>query len=264
MIIKSLTEIQYIKESSIICSAALANIATLLRPGLTTLQLDAIIHAFIVDNGGTPSFLNYGGFPFASCIAVNDAIVHGAPNARILVEGDIVSIDVGVLKNGFHGDQAYTFCIGEGTSAHMHLINTTKMALLKGILTAKVGNRIGDIGYAISNYISDNELMVIKDFAGHAIGTSLHEDPLVPNFGAKGKGKLLKENTTFAIEPIVSTTNDFFIDSDNWTYRTGNAAVAAHFEHTIVVEKNGPRLLTDFTGIEYAEQNNKYLTPSIS
>lgn len=260
MIIKNLDEIQNIAQSSQLCSRALAMVAGELREGMSLLQVNTALHTFIMDNDGVPSFLNYNGFPFSACISVNDAIVHGVPSSYIIKNGDAITVDVGVLKEGYHGDQAYTFCIGECSAATLHLVNTTKQSLYKGIEQAKVGNRIGDISHAIEKHIIENGLKVVKDFWGHAIGKTLHEAPYIPNYGAKGRGKLLKENTTFAIEPIISTTEEYYLDDDNLTYRTINEAYAAHFEHTIVIKKNGPEILSDFSIIEYAEQNNKNLT----
>lgn len=264
MIVKNLDEIHWIAQSSQICSRALAMVASELREGISLLQINTMLHSFILDNGGIPSFLNYNGFPFASCISVNDAIVHGAPTTYIIKDGDTITVDIGVLKEGYHGDQAYTFCVGACSAEAIHLVNVTKMSLYQGLAQAKVGNRIGDIGHAIEKYVQQHHLKVVKDFSGHAIGKTLHEEPFIPNYGAQGRGKLLKENTTFAIEPIISSTEEYYLDDDDLTYRTIDKSLAAHFEHTIVIKKNGPEILTDFSIIEQAEKNNTNLTPTNS
>lgn len=263
MKIKSLEEIELMTIASMLCSKAIANIAAELKPGMSSLAINRLVDEFIRDNKAVPSFLNYNGFPFAICASTNEAIVHGLPNSRPLQEGDILSLDIGVLKNEYHGDQAYTFCIGECKAEVMNLVNSTKLALEQGIQQAVVGNRIGDIGYAIEYFIRTNNYNVIKDFSGHAIGKKLHEEPFIPNFGTKGKGKLLKENAVFAIEPIVSTDTSFCLAADDFTYITQSGANAAHFEHTIVIKKNKAQKLTDFSIIEREEHKNINLTASI-
>jgi len=260
MIIKNIDEIDKIEHAAQLCSKTLAQVASELREGITLLEINEIIYRFILDHAATPSFLNYNGFPFSACLSVNDAIVHGVPSSYAIKEGDIITVDVGVYKAGYHGDQAYTFCIGNCSPEVLHLVNTTKMSLQKGLEQAKAGNRIGDISHAIEKHVTQNGCKVVKDFWGHAIGKTLHEEPFIPNYGAKGRGKLLKENATFAIEPITSFTEDYFLDDDQLTYRTNNSAVAAHFEHTIVIKKNNPHILSDFKIIEQAEKNNKNLT----
>ena len=202
---KTPAEIEVMRQSCLLVSSALTEVAALLRPGITTLSLDKVIGEFIQDHGGIPSFLHYNGYPFNSCISVNDVVVHGFPNNQELREGDIISVDVGVLKNGYHGDHAYTFAIGDPGEDIMQLIRVTKEALYKGIEKAVAGNRVGDISFAIQEHTEKKYgYGVVRELVGHGLGKSLHEDPQVPNYGKRGSGPKMKEGLVLAIEPMIN------------------------------------------------------------
>lgn len=259
--IKTNEEIALIRESSLLVSATLSEVASFLKPGITTLQIDVLVEKFIRDHGAIPSFKGYGGFPFSACISVNDAVVHGFPNNRELRSGDIISVDVGVFKNGFHGDSAYTFAIGDVPKEVLKLLTVTRASLYKGIEKAVAGNRVGDIANAIQEYTEkQNGYGVVRELVGHGLGRSLHEDPQVPNFGKKGSGAKLKENTVIAIEPMINLgTKDVFYDTDGWTVRTRDGKPSAHYEHTVAVKKNKAEILSSFEGIIANEQKNPEL-----
>jgi len=258
--IKSNTEIELIRESSLLVSATLAEVATFLKPGITTLQVDALAETFIRDHKAVPSFKNYKGYPFATCISVNDAVVHGFPNKNILKEGDVVSVDVGVYKNKYHGDSAYTFAIGLVSAEVQQLMSVTRESLNRGIEKAITGNRTGDIANAIQDYAEKQHgYGVVRELVGHGLGKQLHEDPQVPNFGKKGTGSKLKENTVIAIEPMINLgTKDVYYDSDGWTVRTKDGKPAAHYEHNICIKKK-PEVLSSFDQIIINEKLNQYL-----
>jgi len=258
--IKSNTEIEIIRESSLLVSATLAEVATFLKPGITTLQVDALAETFIRDHKAVPSFKNYKGYPFATCISVNDAVVHGFPNKNILKEGDVVSVDVGVYKNKYHGDSAYTFAIGKVPVEVQQLMSVTRESLNRGIEKAITGNRTGDIANAIQDYAEKQHgYGVVRELVGHGLGKQLHEDPQVPNFGKKGTGSKLKENTVIAIEPMINLgTKDVYYDSDGWTVRTKDGKPAAHYEHNICIKKK-PEVLSSFDQIIINEKLNQYL-----
>ena len=258
--IKSNTEIELIRESSLLVSATLAEVATFLKPGITTLQVDTLAETFIRDHKAVPSFKNYKGYPFATCISVNDAVVHGFPNKNILKEGDVVSVDVGVYKNKYHGDSAYTFAIGIVPVEVQQLMTVTRESLNRGIEKAITGNRTGDIANAIQDYAEKQHgYGVVRELVGHGLGKQLHEDPQVPNFGKKGTGSKLKENTVIAIEPMINLgTKDVYYDSDGWTVRTKDGKPAAHYEHNICIKKK-PEVLSSFDQIIINEKLNKYL-----
>ena len=259
--IKSNTEIELIRESSLLVSATLAEVATFLKPGITTLQVDALAETFIRDHQAVPSFKNYKGYPFATCISVNDAVVHGFPNKNILKEGDVVSVDVGVYKNKYHGDSAYTFAIGQVPVEVQQLMAVTRESLNRGVEKAITGNRTGDIAFAIQDYAEKQHgYGVVRELVGHGLGKQLHEDPQVPNFGKKGTGSKLKENTVIAIEPMINLgTKDVYYDSDGWTVRTKDGKPAAHYEHNICIKKNKPDILSSFDQIIINEKLNQYL-----
>ena len=259
--IKTNEEIALVRESSLLVSATLAEVASLLKPGITTLQLDVFVEKFIRDHGAIPSFKNYNGFPFSACISVNDAVVHGFPNNNELRPGDVVSVDVGAFKNGFHGDSAYTFAIGEIPEKVQVLMAVTRESLYRGVEKAIAGNRVGDIANAVQEYAEKKHgFGVVRELVGHGLGRSLHEDPQVPNFGKKGSGPKLKENTVIAIEPMVNLgVKEVFYDTDGWTVRTKDGKVAAHYEHTICVKKNKAELLSSFDTIIANEKANKEL-----
>jgi methionyl aminopeptidase len=261
IIIKTSAEIELIRQSSLLVSATLSEVAAFLKPGITTLSIDKMADDYIRDNGAVPSFKNYKGYPFATCISVNDAVVHGFPGKHVLKSGDIVSVDVGVYKNGFHGDSAYTFAIGEVAPEVIKLMTVTRESLYKGIEKAVAGNRVGDIANAIQEYTEKKHgYGVVRELVGHGLGRHLHEDPQVPNFGKKGTGAKLKENSVIAIEPMINLgTKDVFYDSDGWTVRTKDGKAAAHYEHTICIKKNKADVLSSFDGIITNEKKNKEL-----
>jgi len=243
---KTSSEIALMRESALLVSRTLTEIAKILKPGITTLQLDQVIAEYIRDNGGIPSFLNYRGYPYNSCISVNDVVVHGFPNDRALKEGDIISVDIGVIKNGWHGDHAYTFAIGDPGAAIMQLIRVTKESLYKGIEKAVAGGRVGDISFAIQEHTEKKYgYGVVRELVGYGLGRHLHEEPQVPNYGRRGTGPKLKAGMTIAIEPMVNLGRAAVkILSDDWTVVTVDGKPSAHFEHTVLVTKGEPEILT--------------------
>ncbi|MEO6229678.1 MAG: type I methionyl aminopeptidase [Ferruginibacter sp.] len=259
---KTKAEIELMRESCLLVSKTLAEVAKLVRPGISTLELDKIADEFIMDNGAKPSFKGYQDFPFACCISVNDAVVHGFPTKDYLKEGDIVTVDVGAFKNGFHGDSAYTFAVGEIAPEVRQLMNVTKESLLKGIEKATHGNRVGDIAFAIQNYTEkEHGYGVVRELVGHGIGRHLHEEPQVPNYGKRGTGAKLKEGMVIAIEPMINLgTKNVYHDKDGWTIRTEDGKPAAHFEHTICIQRGKADILSSFKEIEAAEKANINLT----
>jgi methionyl aminopeptidase len=259
---KNKEEIELIRESSLLVSKTLAEVAKVIRPGITTLYLDQFAEKFIKDNGAIPSFKGYRDFPFTCCISVNDAVVHGFPTKNELKNGDVVSVDVGVYKNGFHGDSAYTFAVGEIGNNIKQLLAVTKESLYKGIEKAVVGNRVGDIAFAVQDYTEKKHgYGVVRELVGHGLGRSLHEDPQVPNYGKRGTGVVLKEGMVIAIEPMINLgTKDIYHDEDGWTIRTKDRKPSAHYEHNICVKKDKADILSSFTEIEIAEKANTNLT----
>ena len=263
--IKSLEEIEIQRKSALAVSATLTQVATFLKPGITTLSLDTMAETFIRDNGGVPSFKGYGpknhAFPFSLCISVNEAIVHGFPSNYELKDGDIVSVDCGVYMNGFHGDSAYTFAIGNVAPEVLKLLKVTKESVYKGIEQAAEGNRVGDISYAIEQYTNGQHgYGIVRELVGHGVGRSLHEDPNVPNYGRRGDGKRLKENMVLAIEPMINLgTRNIDQLEDGWTIVTADRKASAHFEHTTWVRKGKGEPLSSFEPIEAAERANTEL-----
>lgn len=249
------------RQSALLVSEAIAVVAAKIKPGVTTMQLDRIADEFINDNKATASFKGYHGFPFACCISVNDAVVHGFPTNDELVSGDIVTMDVGVFKNGFHGDSAYTFAIGDISDDVKKLLRITKESLYVGIEKAVAGNRVGDIAFAIQDYTEKKHgYGVVRDLVGHGLGRNLHEEPQVPNFGRRGTGTKLREGMVIAIEPMINMgTKDVFHDKDGWTIRTADGKPAAHYEHDICIQKGKADILSSFTPIEAAEKANAEL-----
>ena len=250
--VKTAEEIELLRESNQLVGKTLGEMAKHIRPGISTLELDAVAEEFIRSNGAVPGFLGYGGFPNTLCISVNDEVVHGIPSAkRILQEGDIVSVDCGVLKNGFYGDSAYTFQVGEVAEEVKELMRVTKEALYKGIEQAVVGRRIGDIGSAIQNYCEAHGFSVVRELVGHGVGRELHEDPQVPNYGSRGQGSKLVEGMVIAIEPMINLgRRNVIMANDGWTIRTQDGKPSAHFEHTIAVGKNSADILSSFKYVE--------------
>jgi methionyl aminopeptidase len=258
IIYKTESEIALMKQSATLVSKTLAEIAKVLRSGMTTLQIDKLCAEFVRDHKAIPSFLNYRGYPYNICASVNDVVVHGFPNNEPLKEGDIVSIDMGVILNGWHGDHAYTFVIGEVPDAALQLVQVTKESLYKGIEKAIAGNRIGDISYAIQEYTEKKHgYGVVRELVGHGLGRSLHEDPQVPNFGRRGNGPKLRENAVLAIEPMINMgTKEVYTEEDGWTVRTRDGKPSAHFEHDVCIKKDKALILSDYSFIEAAEQTN--------
>jgi methionyl aminopeptidase len=263
---KTAAEIEIMRESNLLVGKTLALIASMIKPGITTLDLDIKAEEFIRSNNASPSFKGYGdpAFPFACCISVNDAVVHGFPTKKELKDGDIVSVDVGVYKNGFHGDSAYTFAVGEISDDVKKLLRITKESLYAGIEKAVHGNRVGDVAFAIQHYTEKmHGYGVVRDLVGHGVGRHLHEDPQVPNYGKRGSGAKLKEWMTIAIEPMINMgVKEVYYDEDGWTIRTKDNKPSAHFEHTVCVQKHKADILSSFVEIEAAEKANSNLTPT--
>ncbi len=262
MICKTNEQIEMMRQSALLVSKTLTEIAKILKPGVTTLSIDEMIGEFIRDNKAIPSFLNYQGtYPFNSCISVNDVVVHGLPNKKELREGDIVTIDIGVILNRWHGDHAYTFAIGDPGPEVIQLMKVTKEALYKGIEKAIAGNRIGDIAFAIQEHTErKNGYGVVRELVGHGLGLSLHEDPQVPNYGKRGSGPKLKEGLVLAIEPMINMgKKEVYTERDGWTVRTKDGKPSVHFEHDVAIRKHKADILSDYSIIEAAEKANPNL-----
>lgn len=258
MIIKTNEQIELMRQSARLVSKTLSEVAAILRPGITTLSIDKMIGEFVRDHKAVPSFLHYKGYPFNSCISVNDVVVHGFPGKNELKEGDIVSVDIGVILNGWHGDHAYTFAVGDPGPAVMQLIRVTKESLYKGIEKAIAGNRVGDIGYAIQEHTEKKHgYGVVRELVGHGLGKNLHEDPQVPNYGKRGTGAKLTEGLILAIEPMINLgKKEVYTESDGWTVRTSDRKPSVHFEHDVCVKKTRADILSDYSIIEKAERGN--------
>jgi methionyl aminopeptidase len=249
--IKTEEEVELIRESSLLVGRTLAEVAALVKPGVTTLQLDTIAEEFIRDNGAEPGFKGYGGFPNSLCTSVNHAVVHGIPNDQPLQDGDVVSIDCGTLMNGFYGDSAYTFEVGEVSPEIQKLLSVTKECLALAIEQAVVGKRIGDIGAACQKHAESHGFGVVRELVGHGLGRELHEAPEVPNFGRRGNGPRLVDGMVLAIEPMINLgRREIRTDEDGWTIVTLDKMVSAHFEHDIVVRKGKADVLSSFLEIE--------------
>lgn len=248
---KTEEEIELVRESSLLVGKTLAEVATLIRPGVTPLELDKRAFEFIHDHGAVPGFLNYNGFPNSLCISKNEAVVHGIPDKKAVVEGDILSVDCGVLMNGYYGDSAYTFKVGEVSKEVDDLLETTKRCLKLGIEQAVAGNRVGDIGFAVQQEAEANGYGVVRELVGHGLGQKLHEAPEVPNFGRRGRGPKLIEGLVIAIEPMINMgTKDVHQMRDGWTILTADRKPSAHYEHTIVVRQGEAEVLSTFEFIE--------------
>lgn len=248
---KTEEEIELVRESSLLVAKTHAEIAGLIKPGITTLALDKIAEEFIRDNGGVPAFKGYGGFPNTLCMSPNEQVVHGIPNDNILENGEILSVDCGVVMNGYYGDSAFTYEVGEVDTETKQLLKVTKESLYKGIEKAVAGNRIGDIGYAIQQHAESFGYGVVRELVGHGVGKKLHESPEVPNYGRRGRGVMLKEGLVIAIEPMINMgTRRIMQHNDGWTITTIDKKPSAHFEHTIVVRKGKAEILSSFEEIE--------------
>lgn len=245
LIIKSAKEIEKMKKAGKITAGALKIAGESIRAGMTTKELDRIINKFITSHGAVPSFLGYGGFPASACISVNDEVIHGIPDGRKLENGDIVSVDVGAYIDGFHGDSAKTFAVGEISDEAKALMKSTEESLYLAIDMAKPGVRLGDIGHAIQKYNEDNGYSIVRQFVGHGVGKNLHEDPEVPNFGREGHGLRLVSGMVIAIEPMINIgTENVKTMSNDWTVKTTDGSLSAHFEHTIAITDDGAVILT--------------------
>jgi methionyl aminopeptidase len=258
--LKSDEEIELIKNSAQVLGKAHAEVAKWMKPGITTNHLNKVADEYIRDNGGHPSFKGYNVdgriFPSALCISLNETVVHGFPSSYELQEGDIVSVDCGVKLNGFHSDSAYTYPVGEIKPEEMALLKRTKQSLFLGIDQAVEGKRVGDIGYAIQNYVERFKYGVVRELVGHGVGRNLHEDPQVPNYGKRGQGPKLKDGMVLAIEPMITLGKYAVVqEKDGWTIRTSDRKPAAHFEHTVVVRNGKAEVLTTFAYIEEVTHN---------
>ena len=244
--VKTGEEIELLRESNRLVGMTLGEMAKHIRPGISTLELDRIAEEFIRDHGAEPGFLGYGGFPNTLCISVNDVVVHGIPSEKcVLQEGDIVSIDCGTLKNGFYGDSAYTFEVGEVDEEIRKLLRVTKESLYKGIGKAVAGMRIGDIGHAVQSHCEAEGYSVVREMVGHGVGHDLHEEPQVPNYGRQGQGVKLKEGMVIAIEPMINLGRaDVAWEDDEWTVVTMDGSLSAHYENTILITDGEPEILT--------------------
>jgi methionyl aminopeptidase len=254
--LRSEEQIDIIRQNGIVLGQTHAEVAKLIRPGITTKELDAVAQEFIKDNGGIPSFLDFNNgtairFPGALCISVNDVVVHGFPSQYELKDGDIISVDCGVFRNGFHADSAYTYPVGDVSLSVRKLLMRTKESLYKGIEKAIEGNRIGDIGYAVQTYAEHHGYAVVRELVGHGVGETLHEDPQVPNYGKRGQGVKMRAGMVLAIEPMINFGKKQVVqEKDGWTIRTTDRKPSAHFEHTVVVRRGKAEILTTFEYIE--------------
>ncbi len=248
---KSDSDIDTIRESAVILGKAHGEVAKLVKPGVKTKDLDKVAETFILDHGGKPSFKGYNGFPYTLCVSMNENVVHGFPGEYELKDGDILSVDCGVLYNGFHSDSAYTYPIGEVSEEIKRLLKVTKESLYIGIENANYGARIGDVGYAIQHHVETHGYSVVRELVGHGLGKNLHEGPEVPNYGKRGKGVKLQEGLVIAIEPMVNLGQKQVVqEDDGWTIRTKDRKPSAHFEHTIAVFQERTEILTTHKYIE--------------
>lgn len=256
IILKTDEEIEFMRQANRLVGMTLGELSKHIKPGITTLELDTIAHDFIHDHGAVPTFLGYGGFPNSICTSVNENVVHGIPNNKPLLEGDVVSIDCGATKQGYTGDSAYTFCIGDVDDKVKDLLRITKESLYIGIEQAKENNRIGDIGYAIQQYCEHHNYTVVRELVGHGIGRNMHEAPEVPNYGRKGTGALIKNGMCIAIEPMINMgSKNVVFENDGWTVRTKDRKPSAHFEHTIAIHNGKADILSTFEFIQETNNN---------
>lgn len=244
--IKTARELSLMRDACRISAQALRVAGEAVKPGVSTLEIDTIIRKYIEKQGASPSFLGYGGFPASACISVNNVVIHGIPSKDIILkEGDIVSVDVGAYYKGYHGDNAYTYPCGKISANAQALLDATKESLYEGIKQAAALNRIGDIGSAVQRYVEARSYSVVRNYVGHGVGANLHEDPSVPNFGTPGRGVKLLPGMTIAIEPMVNEgTHHVRVMGDKWTVKTLDGKLSAHFEHTIAVTPDGPKIMT--------------------
>lgn len=254
--IRTAEEIELIRNSNLIVSKTLGEIAKHIKPGVSTEKLDKIAEEYIRAHGAKPGFLGYQGYPKTLCTSVNSQVVHGIPNAKELVEGDIVSVDCGVLLEGYYGDTAYTFAIGEISQEVEKLLSTTKESLLQAVKVAVHGNRVGDIGYTVQKHCEDAGYTVVRELVGHGLGANLHEAPEVPNYGRRGRGPKLQEGMVICIEPMINLGRKEIVqENDGWTIRTRDNQPSAHYELAVAVQKGEPDILSTFEYIEEALNN---------
>lgn len=246
IVLKTARELGIMREACRISAQALELIGKAIEPGVTTAELDRLAEKFILSQGAVPNFKNYHGYPATACISINNEVIHGIPTGkRKIKEGDIVSVDLGALFDGYHGDNAATFACGDISDEAQRLINATKESLYEGIKMARAGGRIGDISNAIQSYVEARGYSVVRDFVGHGVGTSLHEAPEVPNFGTAGRGVRLMPGMTLAIEPMINIgTHEVKVMPDGWTVLTKDGSLSAHFEHTVAITPEGPQIMT--------------------
>ena len=251
--LKSDEEIELLRISNQIVGKTLAEMAKIIAPGVSTEQLNKVADEFMRDHGAVPGFLGYHGFPKSICTSVNEQVVHGIPSDKVILEdGDIVSVDCGAYINGFHGDSAYTFCVGDVKPEIIDLMRATKQSLYKAIEQAQEGRRLGDVGNAIQSYCEDRGYSVVREMIGHGVGRNLHEAPEVPNYGRRGNGVMLKSGMTIAIEPMINLgSRNLVFEKDGWTTRTLDRKPSAHFEHSIAIRRGKADILSTF---EYIEQ----------
>ncbi len=258
MDIKSEEDIRILRENALIVSRTLAEVAKYIEPGIKTIELDRIAEDFLVEEGAIPGFKGYNGFPNTLCISINDEIVHGIPGERVLKNGDIVSIDCGSIKNGFYGDSAYTFAVGDIAPEVLDLLRRTRESLFLAIEMAVSGKRVGDISAAVQEYIESFEYSIVRELVGHGIGRHLHEKPDIPNYGKKGSGVKLQEGLVICIEPMINLgTKNILQAKDGWTIRTADRLPSAHFELTVVVRKEKADVLSTFQYIEEVLRSNR-------
>ena len=251
MIVKTLEQIELLRQSSLLVGKTLAEVAKIMKPGVKTIEIDKLAETFIRDHGATPGFLGYGGFPGTLCISIGEEVVHGIPSKRELKDGDLVSVDCGTYMNGYYGDYAYSFAIGECSDEIIKLQQTTKESLYLGAAQAVLGKRVGDIGAAIQNHVESFGYSVVRDLVGHGIGEKLHESPEVFNYGRRGTGKRLPENLVICIEPMINAgTKNVVQGKDGWTITTRDNMASAHFEHTVVVKAGKPEFLSTYEYID--------------
>jgi len=256
--LKTDEEIELMRAANQLVGKTLGELAKHIAPGVTTLQLDKIAEEFIKDNGAYPAFLGYNGFPNSICTSVNEQVVHGIPSDKtVLKEGDVVSVDCGTVLNGFVGDSAYTFCVGEVDPKVKELLKTTKESLYLGIQQALEGKRIGDISSAVQTYCESKNFSVVRELVGHGIGKKMHEEPEVPNYGRRGQGPLLRKGMCICIEPMINMgSRNVAFEQDGWTVRTKDRKYSAHFEHCIAIRPEGPQILSSFEFLEEVLGNN--------
>lgn len=256
LVYRSEEEIEILRRNNLLVSKTLAEVAKLIKPGVTTLELDKRAEEFIRDHGAVPGFLGYGGFPNTLCTSVNDQVVHGIPSDYVLKDGDIISVDCGTYMDGYYGDTAYTFPVGEVSEEVMNLLRTTKESLFKGIENAIVGKRVGDIGYAVQYHAENAGYSVVREMVGHGLGKNMHESPEVPNYGKRGRGVKLNKGLVICIEPMINLGEKYIRqENDGWTIRTVDGKPSAHYELAVVVDKEKADILSTFDYIEEITKN---------